>query len=242
MKYFLTIFLMLFAAKSFAGTYQEICYSDSDFCAKIVDHNGFLAQIVVTKDDYDTLDPALVREFQSAGVIFQAVTNERYNALPAPTIHRESASADADLIDGMSDEEFDVTMNTLSCLGAAFGCASGIAGSISTGGAALFFAGLSCGLAPTSCLQARRSYIKWKRWQEKKQKESREKQGTSEGGGATGGGGGSGGASTGGGQGGWYGPGGSVPSGGGTVTVSEAPPGPMPGSGGTSIGRRPILH
>lgn len=170
------IFLMLFSGHAVAGgIYQEVCYTEPNVCMKIVDYNGFLSQIIIKKDVYNSINPELVKEFGKAGarVTFQVVTDARYNALAAPTIYRSSAAADADLIDGLSDEEFDVTMNTLSCLGAAVGCASGIVGSVSTGGVALFFAGMSCGLAPVSCLQARRSYIKWRRWQERVIEESK---------------------------------------------------------------------
>lgn len=170
------LFFLLFANHASAGTYQEVCYDEPKICAKFVDLNGFLAQIIIKKNIYETIDAELRTEFWQAGVIFQAVTDERYNSLTAPTIYRENAVADADLIDGMTDEEFDFKMNSLSCLGAAVGCAGGIAGSVSTGGFTLFFAGLSCGLAPVSCLQARRSYIKWRRVQGTMIQESKAKE------------------------------------------------------------------
>lgn len=222
-----------------AANVYEICFDDLGECVKAVSYNGFMSQLIVKSDLYSTVNPEVVQEFRKNGVTFQSVTPERYAAISAPQARVSTLGTLLDEIEQMSDAEFDARIAGFGCYAATVTCIGGAGIAIVTAGSGIFMSAIACVGAGPTCLQANRAWHKWQKEQDKKLQESKAKEASNGDGSGGASGGGSGGPASGG-QGGWYGPG--TPGGSytGTVTTSEAPPGPMPGSGGTQIGRRPI--
>jgi hypothetical protein len=241
MRKLLFAFLLAFSgiANAAANVY-EVCFDDLGQCVKAVSYNGFMSQLIVKTELYNAVAPDVINEFRKNGVTFQSVTDARYNAISATQARVSTLGTLLDEIEQMSDAEFDARINGVACYVATVTCVGGAGIAIVTAGSGIFMSAVACVGAGPTCLQANRAWNKWQKEQDKKLQESKAKEaanGEGNGGGANGNGSG---APASGGQGGWYGPGASIPGGGGTVTITEAPPGPMPGSGGTQIGRRPI--
>jgi uncharacterized membrane protein YgcG len=239
-KLFLALFLGYSGIANAASNIYEVCFDDLGQCVKAASYNGFMSFLIVKSELFNAMNPDVIREFAKNGVTFQSVTDARYDSIAATQLRVSTLGTLLDEIEQMSDAEFDARISGVACYAATVTCIGGAGIAIVTAGSGIFMSAIACVGAGPTCLQATRAWNKWQKEQDKKLQESKAKE-AANGGESREGGGGGGGASIGGGQGGWFGPGTSISSGG-TVTITEAPPGPMPGAIGGGVGRRPILQ
>jgi hypothetical protein len=237
------------AAQIGTSSFVEVCFDNKAFCSVLVIDRlkgtvhvnvyPTLGYNVPLDDDYgvkvQTVSAANYSYLKSAGMETLDLTMDQISEYYA-------SNGVIDSIDKKIEREYDKCVwNTISC-------GTGLLGAMMTSGWALIPAAINCKLSRMACQDALavKAQLEQLRLNEleriRQEEEAAKKEKDAANGGAPSGGGSGGSASTGGGQGGWFGPGASNPSRGGTVTITEAPPGPMPGAVGGGVGRRPILQ
>jgi hypothetical protein len=184
------------------GKYREVYYRDVNVLALIeTAKSGRLVAVTLTSTSPQSFDKDAIRDLNLDGVRVNVMKYTEFRGLKSfllvsdknryIELAEKNVIDEVGLLDGISDEAWDVFESSSACAFSLVGCGIGAASIVDTFGATWIMTKMACASAGISCMSASRKYSKWKKLQQKKINEERVEAGLPPGGGGDGTGSGS---------------------------------------------------